>query len=567
MFPCTHNRMAEQIKMALKSGISKYGQFRIGIHRPSFKIKNLREKDHTTTIGKLENNQAILNNINFPDEDIDEQDADWIFEIPNAFPFRGTTYITKSWADEKSSNPALIGLPEQPAISLISSLNRAVENGKLRDVSLKTFLEIMPDSLLLALATTSTDECDLMQLAEMSCEFIFDKDTARPAGLQYLMRDDKKPTAKIINRDLFEALANNYYLPDDYKSAMVLAPGVQGNSEIVGEWTVNDSHIFEYLRRNSYIPWGHFAANMANDSVRYRIETLSLEDISGLRHLYYQRTYLRIAEQLDISINKSKEVVPVEELENLRIQISKEITTRSNQHSLFFNGSLWGWNFGFDYAPSRYRLHASHQQIHQQFAMIPGEVPLAPAILQKTQNAPLSMSTYSCGDLISSFIDEYRRQTGMDFFDNYIQAIRTNERMDGRKDRENNLVVFADNNVMIFVPKAQTSQWELQLMTLQPVGNILEASTSMRKSIDIGILIAVKVLSALGARMITSIEFSKRFNSTEKNQRLLYAFMPKLPESPGAFSEAQLRWINGHYPEDFAAACRSKLVEVDSAGI
>jgi hypothetical protein len=27
----------------------------------------------------------------------------------------------------------------------------------------------------------------------------------------------------------------------------------------------------------------------------------------------------------------------------------------------------------------------------------------------------------------------------------------------------------------------------------------------------------------------------------------------------GAFSEAQLRWINGHYPEDFASACRLQI--------
>jgi hypothetical protein len=27
----------------------------------------------------------------------------------------------------------------------------------------------------------------------------------------------------------------------------------------------------------------------------------------------------------------------------------------------------------------------------------------------------------------------------------------------------------------------------------------------------------------------------------------------------GAFSEAQLRYINGHYPEDFAIACRQEL--------
>jgi len=44
-------------------------------------------------------------------------------------------------------------------------------------------------------------------------------------------------------------------------------------------------------------------------------------------------------------------------------------------------------------------------------------------------------------------------------------------------------------------------------------------------------------------------------------QRLLYAFLPKLPWSMGGFSEAQGRFICGHYPEDFAVACRRQLRE------
>jgi hypothetical protein len=91
------------------------------------------------------------------------------------------------------------------------------------------------------------------------------------------------------------------------------------------------------------------------------------------------------------------------------------------------------------------------------------------------------------------------------------------------------------------------------------VGNILEADTGVRRSLDRGIWVAVRVLGALGARMITVIEYAKGFDNPDEDQRLVYAFLPRLPESPGAFSESQLRWINGHYPEDFAAACRSRL--------
>ncbi|MBU4263920.1 MAG: hypothetical protein KKC76_18850 [Proteobacteria bacterium] len=69
---------------------------------------------------------------------------------------------------------------------------------------------------------------------------------------------------------------------------------------------------------------------------------------------------------------------------------------------------------------------------------------------------------------------------------------------------------------------------------------------------------AMQVLGSLGLRMANIIEYAKRFTD-KSDQRLLYSFLPKLPVSPGAFSEAQLRWIMGHYPEDFATACRSKL--------
>ena len=92
------------------------------------------------------------------------------------------------------------------------------------------------------------------------------------------------------------------------------------------------------------------------------------------------------------------------------------------------------------------------------------------------------------------------------------------------------------------------------------VGNIVEADTETRASLNYGILLAQKALAGLGARMVTSIEYPKRLAAQgAEGQHLLYSFLPRLPESPGAFSEAQLRYINGHYPEDFAAVCRQQL--------
>ena len=138
--------------------------------------------------------------------------------------------------------------------------------------------------------------------------------------------------------------------------------------------------------------------------------------------------------------------------------------------------------------------------------------------------------------------------------------------MDGRSDLNESLVVWQDDKVLLFVPKAQTSQWELQLMT-KPIeatsfpGNILETDLATRLSLDKGMLKAQQALAGRGAQMVTTIEYSKRLTLKSTGQPLIYSFMPKLPQSPGAFSEAQLRYINGHYPEDFAAVCRQSLAE------
>jgi hypothetical protein len=169
--------------------------------------------------------------------------------------------------------------------------------------------------------------------------------------------------------------------------------------------------------------------------------------------------------------------------------------------------------------------------------------------------------------MVHQFVKAYREAYGVDFFEAYVRAIQNNERLDGRRDREKSLVVHADRHVMLFVPKAQTSQWELQLVTLTSAGNVLEADTTTRRALDRSIWIAIRTLGAMGARMVTTIEYTKRFDSGPTGQRLLYSFLPRLPESPGAFSETQLRWIVGHYPEDFAAACRAHKPEaVDRPG-
>ncbi len=542
--------------MKLRTCVEPEGRFRWGVHRPQFKVANFRKGDEIGALGTTEDGCDYQNLANFPQRAVEELDADWIFEIPNAFPFRGVTYICKSWADEKAVNPAAIRLPGKTDISLNRTVAQWSDDGK-NEYSLQHIVDTLPDSLRIALASTSTDPKDLICLAGCCCEFVYNKAGDRPIGLKYRSNENNGFSACISDHDLFETLVNNSHLPDPYKEVMVLRPGVQGKSEIVGDWHNDEgSHVYEYLRRNSYIPWGHYAANMANDSVRYAVNELSLQDITGLRHLYYQRTYTRIAQQCGIAIPRERQGLSTNELDTLRERILEHLSAADPDERMEFNQTLWGWNFGFDFAPSHYRLHASHQQIHQQFALIPAFVSVETG---HTQGRDAVMPAYGCGNMIADFTDSFRTQTGKLFYKSYIHAIRSNRRMDGIENGQSSLIVYEDGEVMLFVPKAQTSQWELQLLTIKPVGNILEAGFASRQSLDRAMLIAAGVLSGMGARMITTIEYPKPFDSEDSDQRLLYSFLPKLPESPGAFSEAQLRWINGHYPEDFAAACRLQL--------
>jgi hypothetical protein len=533
------------------------GRFNYGIHKPHYQVNNFREKDYIMPLGRRADGTTADNNGNFPEAMVDVAEADWIFEIPNAFPFKGTTYISQNWAAAKAQDPLSIALPQASAVSLGQTLATHCNTDP---DTLDRIYQALPEPMQLALATTSTDPDELIRLAGLSCQFIFDSGSSAPSGLKYQPNSKRTSRPCIHNLELFEAVANNPYLPEVYKQVMVLRPGVQGKSEIVGEWIGGggDSHVFEYLRTNSYIPWGHYAANMAHDAARYRVQDLTLDDMRGMRHLYYQRTYTRLLELLALRLPDQRKRLAVNDLESIRLQIMGALSTENGLNKLTFNNTLWGWNFGFDFAPTGYRLHASHQQIHQQFAMIPAGVKVAQPNSDSSQ-----IPSYACGDLVQDFIQEYYRQTGRRFFEAYLQAIRSNQRMDGLKNYPNSLIVYEDEQVLLFVPKAQTSQWELQLMTRQAVGNVLETDTSTRASLDRAMLTAVHVLEAMGAKMITTIEYAKRFDIKDSDQRLLYVFLPRIPWSPGAFSEAQLRWINGHYPEDFAAACRSRLQNPD----
>ncbi len=538
--------------MKLRTCVTPEGRFRFGVHRPSYLVDNVRQRDVLLPLGRLPDGTPVLNQANFPRGEVPVSRASTVYEIPNVFPFRGTTFIDASWAEPRAKDPSSITLRPPSRVSMTESLNAWAKEHGVTSQSARALFGSLPGPVLLALAVTSRDREDLIQLAHMACSIQPSPDDPRLPELAYALDGQGSPRAVIHDRDLFEAVANNPCLPDELKEAMVLRPGVQGGSEIVGDvgGPGHGTHIFEYFRRNSYIPWGHYAANMANDRITYRIGDLSPADMRGLRHLYYQRCYIRLARDLDLGPPEA--ALSIQELETLRLKILDSLS--GNRRQPFLNASLWGWNFGFDVAPSGYRLHASHQQIHQQNAMIPDQV----RMVDNGEMTGESMPAFASGDMVAEATRAYGRETGRDLFEDLIRCIHSNRRTDGRQG-PCSLVVHEDDQVILFVPKAQVSQWELQLMPLRPVGSILEADTACRSSLDRVMLLALSILERLGAKMVTSIEYSKRFTDRGTSQRLLYSFLPRLPWSPGSFSEAQHRFINGHFPEDFAQACRLKL--------
>ena len=536
-------------KVFPRTCVAPSGDFSYCIHKPQFTVSNLRENDYIVELGNTLNQETVNNVDNFPDNDIQATAANWIFEVPNAFPFMGATFILKSKADRTAGghNPFhnLLGNPPQ---------------GK-ADVDLET----QSRAALLSLASTSTDSVLLAKLAERSCRFAYDEEGQLANGMIHHKTENGDLLPVILDPHLFQLVSNNPFLPDEYKRVMVLIPGAQGTSPIVGEYGDGDTHIWEYLRENSYVPWGHYAANMAHDAVRYKVDSLTERDIIGLRYLYYQRIYVQLSAELGMPLRIKRRSLTPDELEDLRLSLLSEIEQHnSSGHQLPFNGTIWGQNFGFDLSPSGYRLSASHQQVHQQFALVRANVP---SFMRGDNETDLSsIPTYSQGDMVDQFIGTYKETTGQDFFEKYLEAIKGNRRMDGRTDEARDLIFHQDENVIGFVPKAQRSQGEVQVMAKVKCGNVLEADPRVRHSLDRAILLTMKMLENLGVEMFTAFELSKRLDNPNSDQRLIYCFLPRHPQSPGGFSEFQQRWISNHYPEDFAKACRDQLHRIMERG-
>ena len=96
----------------------------VGIHEPKFTVDNFRQKTIKDVLGRLPGGRPVENLTNFPKGKIRADAADRIYEIANAFPFRGSTFINSAWADRKAERPETIGLPPRPDCSLTACLEQ-----------------------------------------------------------------------------------------------------------------------------------------------------------------------------------------------------------------------------------------------------------------------------------------------------------------------------------------------------------------------------------------------------------------------------------------------------------
>jgi len=200
----------------LRTCVTSTGRFRVGLHRPSCSVRNLRDQDFPLRLGSLPDGTAADNQANFPPGDVHEAEGRWIYEIPNAFPCHGATYIDAVWAAARADNPGMICLEPPSACSLSQSLG-------LSAAERQSMISRLPLPLQYAVAASSTDPEELILLAQHCCRMEFDAD-GQPAGLKYL----RPGKADIDDFELFEIIANNPHLPDQYKEIMALRPGAQG---------------------------------------------------------------------------------------------------------------------------------------------------------------------------------------------------------------------------------------------------------------------------------------------------------------------------------------------------
>src|SRR5210317_1541443 len=137
--------------MKLRTCVTPDGKFIYGIHKPSFKVANLREEVFLQTLGLDDEDNPIENSANFPAGEVEELQGEWIYEILNPFPFRGATYIGKSWADSSAVDPKAIKLSEPGPTSMTDFLENLLRNKGISADELNQSFAELPETVLLAL--------------------------------------------------------------------------------------------------------------------------------------------------------------------------------------------------------------------------------------------------------------------------------------------------------------------------------------------------------------------------------------------------------------------------------
>ena len=99
--------------MKLRTCVSPDGKFVCGVHRPCYRVENLRSGSSVSMMGTLPDGRPVGNRNNFPGGDIEVSQGDRVYEIPNAFPFKGTTYISEFFAGSAARGPGCIALPDR----------------------------------------------------------------------------------------------------------------------------------------------------------------------------------------------------------------------------------------------------------------------------------------------------------------------------------------------------------------------------------------------------------------------------------------------------------------------
>ena len=66
--------------ISVRSCVSEEGKFIFGIHRPCFKVENLREHNYISCLGAASDGTEVNNDINFPDKNINVKRADIIYK-------------------------------------------------------------------------------------------------------------------------------------------------------------------------------------------------------------------------------------------------------------------------------------------------------------------------------------------------------------------------------------------------------------------------------------------------------------------------------------------------------